>query len=175
MPYTDPVLRAEAAKVAQRRYRERHNREPVFLFKAHQANARSRGIPFLLTFEEWWGLWQASGKWDQRGNTSQQYCMARRGDVGGYEIDNVEIVTNFKNRGDRIRNKPIVGERNGAYGKNYWASSSAKERKLRKAAISAKLKGKPKGKQMSERLSKTATGRKKLVLPSGKWTWVYPE
>ena len=60
-------------------------------YAMHKSSAKQRGIPFRLTFEEWWALWQASGRWDERGRLGRQYCMARRSDQGGFEAGNVFI------------------------------------------------------------------------------------
>ena len=59
----------------------------------HRENAVRRGIQFLLTFEQWWKIWQDSGHWEERGCKSYQYVMARFGDKGPYETDNVNIIT----------------------------------------------------------------------------------
>ena len=40
---------------------------------------------------------------------------------------------------------------------------------------SRKRKGIKKSKAMSAKLSKTTTGRKRLIKPDGSWTWMYPE
>jgi hypothetical protein len=55
-------------------------------------NAGTRGIPFWLTFEEWLGIWKASGHLAERGRRRGQYVMARFGDRGAYETGNVEII-----------------------------------------------------------------------------------
>ena len=60
-------------------------------FKWHLNAAKARGIPFLLTFEDWCGIWFASGKWEQRGRRRGQYVMARFMDRGAYERGNVRI------------------------------------------------------------------------------------
>lgn len=60
--------------------------------------AKQRGIPWEFTFDKWWAVWQASGKWDQRGPRIGQYVMARRGDVGFYSEENVVICTSTANR-----------------------------------------------------------------------------
>ena len=60
-------------------------------------NAKRRGVPFNLTFEQWWALWNDSGKWTRRGRCLGQYCMARKGDRGPYAIGNVFIVTVSRN------------------------------------------------------------------------------
>ena len=63
-------------------------------------HAARRNIPFLLTFEQWSDLWRESGKWDQRGRFHGQYCMARYGDKGAYEIGNVRICLSEENRAE---------------------------------------------------------------------------
>lgn len=59
-------------------------------------NAGARGIEFLMTFPEWWSIWQQSGHWHQRGR-GQGYVMARNGDIGPYAIGNVRICTQSEN------------------------------------------------------------------------------
>lgn len=54
-------------------------------------------IHFNLTFDEWLQIWIDSGKLHLRGNYKHQYCMARKDDIGHYEIGNVGIVTNYEN------------------------------------------------------------------------------
>lgn len=63
-------------------------------------SAKSRGIGFTLTFEQWWDIWNKSGHWDQRGIGKGQYVMSRRGDIGPYEIGNVFIQTQAGNHKD---------------------------------------------------------------------------
>ena len=60
-----------------------------YLYQKH--NSIKRGIPFLLTFEEWWDIWQQSGYWEQRGCRKGQYVMSRYNDVGPYAVGNVFI------------------------------------------------------------------------------------
>jgi hypothetical protein len=64
---------------------------PLQHYRNQEAAARQRGIAFLLTFEEWWGIWQSSGKWELRGSGRGKYCMARTNDVGPYAVGNVRI------------------------------------------------------------------------------------
>jgi len=67
-------------------------------YRQQKGNAKLRGIPFLLSAEDWWSIWKASGHFNERGRCSHQYCMARFGDRGAYEVGNVEIVTtNYNN------------------------------------------------------------------------------
>jgi hypothetical protein len=62
-------------------------------FDRQRRNAKSRGIPFLLTFEEWWAWWQVDGRWAQRGRRKGCLVMARYGDVGPYAIWNIYCST----------------------------------------------------------------------------------
>lgn len=68
-------------------------------YAQHKKNSIQRGIEFLITFPQWWGIWQKSGKWDQRGR-GQGYVMARTGDVGPYAVGNVYICTQSQNSKD---------------------------------------------------------------------------
>lgn len=66
-------------------------------YRQQRGNAAARGITFLLSSAEWWQIWSSSGHYRERGQKSDQYCMARFGDVGPYALNNVEIVTNHEN------------------------------------------------------------------------------
>lgn len=65
----------------------------MFAYTNHKNHARRRGIPFLLTFEEWRDIWRESGKFAERGNKVGQYVMARYRDEGPYAVGNVRIIT----------------------------------------------------------------------------------
>jgi hypothetical protein len=84
-------------------------------FTDQQRKAKHRGIEFLLTFGEWWTIWETSGKWEQRGCRKGQYVMARHGDIGPYQRDNVRICTVSDNYADR--RPPNVGRRKPKGGK----------------------------------------------------------
>ena len=62
-----------------------------------KARAKNRGIPFRLTFDQWWKVWLDSGYLPERGRRKDKYNMARYGDVGAYEIGNVYITTHSEN------------------------------------------------------------------------------
>ena len=66
-------------------------------YRMQKSNARTRKINFLLTFEQWLELWNASGKLEQRGRGAAKYCMCSNGDVGPYEVGNVFIGTGREN------------------------------------------------------------------------------
>lgn len=77
----------------------RDHTTPQRRYQAHRVSARERGIEFLLSFEEWWGLWEPF--WERRGQKSQDMCMCRRADQGAYEVGNVRIATNRENQQER--------------------------------------------------------------------------
>jgi hypothetical protein len=85
-------------------------RSPAYKFKQQRNSAKARGVEWLMTFEEWWGVWDASGKWSQRGHRDGQYVMGRHGDTGPYAVGNVSIITSNENHSvqrSRSRDLPI--------------------------------------------------------------------
>lgn len=103
-------------------------KSPRGRFHRHISNAKKRGVGFRLTFEEWWGVWEASGKWSLRGRGRGQYVMARFGDQGVYEIGNVRICLASENLGERNRSHPISAEQASALGKVTWAKVPPEQR-----------------------------------------------
>jgi len=75
-------------------------------YACHKSKAKSRGIEFNLTYEEWWDIWEKSGKWAQRGAQKGCYVMSRKNDMGAYEIGNVFIQTHEENRREAMLGKP---------------------------------------------------------------------
>ena len=67
------------------------------VYKAQKSNAKTRGIDFLLTFEQWLAIWNESGKLLERGRGANKFCMCRVNDSGAYEIGNVFIGTGREN------------------------------------------------------------------------------
>lgn len=68
--------------------------------------AKYRGIEFHLTFEEWWDIWNQSGKYEQRGRGAGKYCMSRKNDTGPYALGNVYIQTIDDNNREAHKGKP---------------------------------------------------------------------
>jgi hypothetical protein len=66
-------------------------------YSNHRHSARQRGIAFLLSYEQWLGIWQQSGHLPERGCHKGQYVMARCGDSGAYEVGNVQVVMHEQN------------------------------------------------------------------------------
>lgn len=79
---------------------------PLARFKQQRAAAAQRGIEWLLTFEDWKAIWDASGHFPQRGCRAGQYVMGRHGDVGPYSKDNVYICLFAQNVADAFRFDP---------------------------------------------------------------------
>jgi hypothetical protein len=90
-------------------YQQRYADSPKGKFIRQRANARRRCIPWHFTFEEWWDLWEKSGKWNDRGIGAGQYMMCRKGDIGEYSTENVEIKSNSENAKERwdVRRTPL--------------------------------------------------------------------
>lgn len=79
------------------KYVKDYQKTPKGKFIRQKTNAKRRGIPWEMTFEEWWSIWEKSGKWEQRGQGPYNYCMSRKFDQGPYSVNNVTITTSRKN------------------------------------------------------------------------------
>jgi hypothetical protein len=77
----------------------------------HRLNSKKRGIPFLLTFEEWLDIWTASGHLSERGRGAGKYVMARFGDTGPYSKTNVSIQSYLQNASDATLGKKIINRK----------------------------------------------------------------
>lgn len=66
---------------------------PIGRYTHHRLGAKSRGIGFNLTFDEWFTLWQPY--WNL--GDGVRYCMCRTKDLGPYELGNVRIDTQANN------------------------------------------------------------------------------
>ena len=72
-----------------------HGSTPKGSYSRHKSHAKERGVPFLLTFEEWWSVWEEH--FHLRGCTKKGLVMCRKGDEGAYEVGNVYIDTQSAN------------------------------------------------------------------------------
>lgn len=111
-------------------------------YREHRDRAKSRGIGFLLTYEEWWEIWQASGYWGRRGTYRGGYVMGRFGDKGPYAVGNVKIIPHEQNCRESVRPNPkgskLSPERRAQAGhpgvKHYnWGKNLSKETKAKKS------------------------------------------
>jgi hypothetical protein len=70
--------------------------------------SRRRGIEFNLSFDQWYQWWLDQGVDKNIKNPNQSandLTMGRKGDAGGYTLDNIECVTRSKNSKDAWSNK----------------------------------------------------------------------
>ena len=143
----------------QSAYQALYQKTPRGKYAFHKSSAKKRGIPFLLTFEEWWDIWQASGKWEQRGRRRDQYVMARFGDLGAYKRDNVRICLAGENTDEMRQGLPPRGKRTPEEQKAANRGYAAKARRGRKIVDTAR--------------SEFAIGRR-MVVRSGRRCWAHP-
>ena len=140
-----------------------------------QVNAAGkRGIPFLLTYEQWLEIWKSSGKLSERGVRRGQYVMARHGDKGPYAADNVRICTVGENGAEREAWMP----KRGFAAPGFKLSVEKEVERARKSAMTRTgapifANRKPKSEHTRRLISAVATGRRK-VIRDGKWAWAHP-
>lgn len=77
---------------------KRYRRTPRGRYQKHSENAKRRGVPFLITYDEWLAVWAESGRIASTG-----YVMCRIGDEGPYTVGNVYIGTKAQNTAERNR------------------------------------------------------------------------
>ena len=77
----------------ERAQQQEYDLTPMGKFVAHKKNARRRGVEFVMSFDEWWAVWESH--WDGRGKG--QLVMCRTGDVGAYVVGNVRIDSQSNN------------------------------------------------------------------------------
>ena len=71
--------------------------KPSTAYARQKAMAKIRGIDWQITYDEWWNVWESSGKYDQRGRGKGKYVMSRINDTGPYAYSNVFIQLNEDN------------------------------------------------------------------------------
>lgn len=74
-----------------------HRSHPAYVYYSAKRNWLIQQPGPVMSFLEWWYMWQRSGKYNQRGLRYGQYHMARRGNVGPWIAKNVHIITAEKN------------------------------------------------------------------------------
>ena len=70
-------------------YMPEYSKGPRFRYNVQKNTAKRRGIEFLLSFEQWWSIWE--DHWEQRGKLKDELAMCRFGDEGAYEVGNVYL------------------------------------------------------------------------------------
>jgi hypothetical protein len=106
------------------------------VYSVQRGHARYRGIPFVLTFDEWKAIWEESGHLSERGRNRDQYVMARIGDRGPYAVGNVKIITFVENVSEQVFS-PETREKLAAVnrGKVLSAETKAKVSAAQKAIV----------------------------------------
>lgn len=89
------------------------------VFQAQKDGAGSRGIAFIMSFDDWLSIWIKSGKLHLRGNGRGKYCMARFNDMGPYAVGNVKIIL----QGDNTK-EAHVGKQLSPYTKQLLRSAN---------------------------------------------------
>lgn len=77
---------------------------PRKAYEDQRRHAEARGIPWEFTYADWLEMWLVSGKWQQRGKLSGQYCMCRLFDTGPYSKKNCYIASTDENQQTRWEN-----------------------------------------------------------------------
>ena len=98
----------DKARERQRRYQQRHSEKLAdkkkqyreanpkrTAFNKQKHHAKKRGIPFLITLDEWIEWW--GDDFDKRGKGALDLHMGRREDTGPYELDNIIKITASEN------------------------------------------------------------------------------
>lgn len=88
-------------------------------YTAQKNGAKQRKIKWKFNLFEWWRAWQLSGHWHERG-TGNGYCMARKGGVGPYSIDNIYFCTNSQNFKDSYVYRPSAVRNHNYILKNHY-------------------------------------------------------
>lgn len=83
----------------------RWRKTPKGRYLEQRRNALRRRVAWEFTFESWWQMWEASGRWRQRGKAKGKYVMARNGDCGPYSPSNCRIIKLEVNTAERNRNE----------------------------------------------------------------------
>lgn len=115
---------------------------PNQAFHSQKQYARERGIAFCFTYLEWVTWWEAQlgPNWSTlRGPKPDQFCMARKGDVGPYAPWNIECKTNAENRREQHCVIPI-GEDSGRSKLTKKQVNAIRMSKLKYALLSQRYK-----------------------------------
>ncbi len=83
-----------------------------FAYISHKGLAKSRGVPFELTFEEWYNWWLSTGHYHERGKKKGQYVMARFNDDGAYSLDNIKCILHSENVSEGYKHRECKRSKN---------------------------------------------------------------
>ena len=129
-----------------------------FQFQRWNASKRTdrlgNAIEWNLTFEQWLQTWVDSGHYFERGVGAGKYVMSRKGDLGPYSLDNIEIKLASENTIEGNRLNP--GRRKG-----HSTPQSTKDK------ISSKLLGRTMTQSTKDKLSQSQS--KPVMTPYGRF------
>lgn len=80
-------------------------RAALLAYRGQRKNADRRGIAWRFSLSEWWQWWCVDGRWERRGRGREALVMARNGDCGAYEPNNVHVATGVENHAEVPRPK----------------------------------------------------------------------
>lgn len=92
-------------KAEREEWKRRGFADPVARYRQHAVNAGRRGIPFELSFDEWWSIWGPG--YERRGRMRGQLVMCRTKDQGAYAVGNVRVDTVAGNARDAVAVRQI--------------------------------------------------------------------
>ena len=108
-------------------------------FYNQKYRAQQRGIPFILSFQEWDSWWLSNGvdkNIKQSPISKNTLCMCRNGDTGAYELSNIYCATVSTNVKHQYQNLGGISNRNRTYKKGKPVMTPAGQFNSRKDAIS---------------------------------------
>ena len=137
----------------------RHKRNTI-----HRVDILGNPIEMRLTFEQWWEIWEASGKYNLYGKGKGKYCMSRYNDIGHYEVGNVFIQLHSANAGQAHKGKVVSDKTrqklsNAHAGRKIPPELVAK-RTAAKIAKGTTGKGRPRTTESKQKQSEAMKGRK---------------
>jgi hypothetical protein len=88
-------------------------------YTTKRRDAELRGIPFNLSYEEFKDLLKDAGiTYKDIGSFKGQYCLCRKGDLGGYVVGNCSYKLTEENREEALRSVVLNGKSFGSNGIN---------------------------------------------------------
>ena len=125
----------EKAKSQDKEWRKKNPARSAYL--SQKSRAKERGVEFLLTFEEWWEMWEPH--WERRGRSLDDMQMCRTGDTGPYSVENCRIDTCRNNKREYYGNAKLgedhVRDIRKRHGKGEKQAALAREYCLSRAGV----------------------------------------
>lgn len=123
-------------------------------------DAEGTKVEMKLTFDEWWKIWQDSGKWEQRGSRKGGYVMSRKNDLGHYEVGNVFIQLHADNIRDAVKGKPLSPEHRAKVSQGKKGKPLSPEHRLKMIAAVTGVRKPPFSDEHKAKISASKKGKK---------------